>query len=175
MEIWTLIKWYEELYQVSNTWHIKAISTSKRCKERILKPWKKKSWHRFVNLCKRWIARSISVHRLVWQAYFWIDINDPKVCILHDDDDPSNNHVDNLFIGTQEDNMKDMLSKWRNRNKVFRWEKHWSTKLTDSEVIEIRKKYKWEYWEQTRLAKEYNTTLFSINRIVLGKSWKHIL
>lgn len=174
MEIWTPIKWYEELYHVSNTWHIKAISTSDRCKERILKPGKKKSWHRYVNLCKNSISRSTSVHRLVWQAYFWIDINDRKICVLHKDDDPSNNHVDNLFIGTAKDNVQDMMSKGRNRNKVFRWENHGMATLTDAEVIEIRNKYTGEMWQQTALAKEYNKKLYTINKIILRKSWKHL-
>ncbi len=56
--------------------------------------------------------KSFLVHRLVAKAFLWLDINS-KLCVCHKDDNPSNNHKDNLFIWTHQDNMTDRDNKWR--------------------------------------------------------------
>lgn len=57
---------------------------------------------------KRCVTRS--VHRLVAEAYIG-SVVDKMVC--HKDDNPKNNHKDNLFIGTNSDNMIDAANKNR--------------------------------------------------------------
>lgn len=57
--------------------------------------------------------RMYRVHRLVAQAFLWLDINDTKTLVCHRDDDVSNNHKDNLFLWTNKDNVDDMIRKWR--------------------------------------------------------------
>ena len=65
-----------------------------------------------------------------------------------------------LYIGTQQDNINDMMNQRRNGN----------VKLTDEEVIEIRKKYKTGEYTQQRLADEYGVHRSNIGRIVNNKT-----
>lgn len=52
-----------------------------------------------------------SVHRLVAETFLKNPENKP--CVCHKDDNPENNHVENLWWGTYEENTRDMLSKGR--------------------------------------------------------------
>ena len=56
------------------------------------------------------------VHRLEWEKY-----NGPipdKLKILHKCDNPSCYNIDHLFLGTQQDNINDMLDKNRQGNQL---------------------------------------------------------
>ena len=54
-----------------------------------------------------------SIHRIVYET--WIgDIPNDKI-VLHKDDDETNNSVDNLFLGTQKENIADCF---KNKNRV---------------------------------------------------------
>ena len=59
------------------------------------------------------------IHRLV--AYAWLKKKEYQTDVLHKDDNPLNNSVDNLCWGTHTDNMQDMLKKGR---KVHRGTTH---------------------------------------------------
>lgn len=52
------------------------------------------------------IRRLAKVHRLVALAY--TPNPDNKPCVCHKDNNPLNNHVDNLYWGTQAENMSQM-------------------------------------------------------------------
>lgn len=56
-------------------------------------------------------GKRYGVHRLVAKAY--IDNPEGKPIVCHKDDNPKNNHVSNLFWGTQKENMLDMVAKGR--------------------------------------------------------------
>jgi hypothetical protein len=56
-------------------------------------------------------------------------LNDPKQLACHKDDDPHNNREDNIFVGSQSDNMRDMESKGRRVNSLKR-----ARKLTEEEI-----------------------------------------
>ncbi len=58
--------------------------------------------------------------------------------------------------------------------KGLRGEKHLSAKLTDKEVIIIRSLSK-NGLSARKIASRYNMTQASINRVIKGKTWKHIL
>jgi hypothetical protein len=71
-----------------------------------------------------------------------------------------------LFVGTQADNIADMVSKkrqalWDNR----------PSKLTKAEVIEIKAS---TGYSDTQLAERYGVSRSLINAIRLGKRWKHV-
>jgi len=77
-----------------------------------LKPILNSGGYPIVRLCADNKQFNALVHILVADAY--IPNPDNLPCVLHKDDDPSNPHVDNLFRGTQADNMQDCLAKGRN-------------------------------------------------------------
>lgn len=166
MEQWKNIKGYSWLYQVSNEWRIKSLWNSKKKKEKILKLQKMKDLRLKVLLYKNNTPKRFFIHRLVAQAFLWLNINDNKTVVCHKDDDPTNNFVTNLFTGTQKDNMQDAKRKWR--MKPWLWA---NLKLTPSDVINIRKEYTWKYWEQKYLSEKYKIHESEISRILNWKRW----
>lgn len=76
---------------------------------------------------------------------------------------------DHLFLGTPKDNMRDMIKKGRN----LKGEQVHNTKLTSSDVLNIRQKYSNGVF-QTILAKQYGIGQSTISRIILRKVWRHI-
>jgi hypothetical protein len=58
-------------------------------------------------------GRDMAVHRLAWA-----EANGPipsKMCVLHKCDNPPCFNIDHLFLGTNADNIRDMMSKGRQR------------------------------------------------------------
>ena len=53
---------------------------------------------------KNYKQRRISTHRLMGLAFLGLDINNPKMCIDHQDRDTLNNNINNLRIVSQQQN-----------------------------------------------------------------------
>ena len=93
-EIWKDIQGYEGLYQVSNLGRVKSLNYNKTSKSKILSPGKNKTRYLSVCLFKNKKGKVFYVHRLVAQAFIDNPNNYPEV--NHKDENPSNNHVNNL-------------------------------------------------------------------------------
>lgn len=89
MEEWRNIEGYDD-YQVSNYGRIKSLLYGK---ERILKPVKNGGYLR-VGLTKNGERKWFRIHRIVAQTFLSNPYNLPQV--NHKDENPSNNHVENL-------------------------------------------------------------------------------
>lgn len=88
----------------------------------------------------------------------------PKgLCVLHHCDNPLCVNPDHLFLGTQADNVRDMINKGRRTQ----------TKLTPSKVRDIRLRF-FSGESRISLAREYNVHIGTIDRIVHRRSWKHV-
>lgn len=106
-EIWKSIKGYEGLYEVSSYGRVRGLdrfvtrSDGRKylCKGRILKP--KKDRYGYIQLALYNSKRraSYSVHRIVAKAFIPNPDNLPQV--NHKDENPSNNHAENLEWCTQ--------------------------------------------------------------------------
>jgi len=132
------------------------------------------------DLCWEWLAsknkkgygyvgigekRMVKAHRFAW-AYPDYVIPD-GLHVLHSCDNPSCCNPKHLFLGTQMDNIKDMISKKRD---------HFLTglKLTSKEVLEIRSRYKVGGVSQSALAKEFKVSHSNISFIIHRKTWKDL-
>lgn len=75
-----------------------------------------------------------------------------------------------LFLGTNDDNMQDMV----NKNRQCRGSRHRDHILVESEVEEIR--YRCLVLKETRqsLADAFNVSYCSVIDAVLGRTWKHV-
>lgn len=163
------IPWYEWLYQISNQGRVKSLQRIAKSgsawrqfkKEKMLKQ-KQDRLYRRVALCKNNTIKFIFVHRLVWFVFMWLDISNKKILVCHKDDNPWNNNIENLFLGTQSDNIKDCVNKWRwvdNSN-----ENHWMHKLSNIDVINIKELL--ALWiNNTNIAREYGVDQSHISRI----------
>jgi len=117
--------------------------------------------------------RNNGAHRYSYQITFG-DI--PKgMVVMHKCDVKICVNPDHLSIGTHKDNSKDMVTK--NRHKDWRGERHGNHKVTEQDVLYIRKHYK-PGINQTypsnvpELALQFNISKGSIRQIVRFERWK---
>lgn len=92
-EQWLSIEGYED-YQVSNFGRVKSLGNDKTRKEKILKPSTNNKGYQQVSLYKDGKQKWFLVHRLVASAFTPNSNNLTQV--NHKDENPSNNHVENL-------------------------------------------------------------------------------
>lgn len=108
-------------------------------------------------------------HRVAWELHHGV-IPD-GMCVLHKCDRPICCDVSHLFLGTQADNIADMMAKKRNRQ-VY-GENANRTKLTENEVLQIKMKLN-EKILAKEIAKEFNISIATIRDINKGRSWRHL-
>ena len=89
-EYWKPVIGFEGLYEVSNFGRVKSL---KRGKELILTPYTNRCGYLLVQLYKNGKYRK-QVHRLVAEAF--LDNPNNLPCVNHKDENPQNNHVENL-------------------------------------------------------------------------------
>lgn len=118
---------------------------------------------------KQWNGKVRKAHKIAWSLPDYIIPNKMDIC--HSCDNPSCVNPKHLFLATHQENMLDMVRKGRgNRAKGER--NGWS-KLTESQVLDIRSRYK-KFGDYSALGREYNVHHSTIRRIVLGINWKEI-
>lgn len=76
-------------------------------------------------------------HRVSWELQIG-SIPEDTPCVLHKCDNPPCVRLTHLFIGTRNDNVKDMINKGRERHRSNYGELHHNCKYTDEQVIAIR-------------------------------------
>lgn len=109
------------------------------------------------------------VHRI---AYYFRNKVDPyPYFVLHTCDNPVCVNPSHLYLGTQLDNMKDMIKK--GRKQATKGVDNYHAKLTESQVLEIR-----SLWatgtKYNVLAPQFNVSESLISMIVNHKIWRHI-
>jgi hypothetical protein len=125
MENWKDITGYEGVYQISNKGNVRSIERLQwngniyhlvpgKPKKQLIG---KRAGHHYVILYKNNKMSNKYVHRLVAIEFIENPNNLPNVC--HKDNDPSNNSVDNLYWGTQSDNLKQCVKDGRHRNQYY--------------------------------------------------------
>lgn len=98
------------------------------------------------------IRRLAKVHRLVALAY--IPNPENKPCVCHKDNNPLNNHVDNLYWGTQAESMSQMRLDKRDYRKV--------SIRAYRRVIRLKSLG----WSSSRIGKRFKVNRTCINRIL---------
>lgn len=101
----------------------------------------------------------------------WLLLKGPipdKLLVLHSCDNRRCVNPDHLFLGTQKDNMDDMLRK--DRGVFVRGERIGTAKLTAEAVREIRTSPK----TGGQLAREYGLSKTAVNNVRAGKTWTHV-
>lgn len=114
---------------------------------------------------------AISAHRASWIMH-----NGPitaGLVVCHRCDVPACVNPSHLFLGTQDENMKDCAAKQRIRAPVLRGSDARSAKLTEAQVVEIRKKLA-AGARLRQLAAEYGVTRGNIFYIEHRLTWRHL-
>lgn len=109
-------------------------------------------------------------HRL---AYF-LEFNFlPKnLCVCHSCDNPSCVNPKHLWLGTNKQNVEDRVRKGRGKCGNLKGEDHGGHKLTEKDVLKIRKVGK--RYTQEILAKKFGVSRRLIGMIIKKKIWRHI-
>lgn len=112
--------------------------------------------------CNFFVARMV--------AEVWIPNPENKPFVLHNDNDPLNNHFSNLRWGTQSENIKQAYDDKRISAKG---ENNGQSKLTSAQVIAIRDARKAGF-QNRRIAKYFKMSESYIRQVAIGKAWSHI-
>lgn len=178
-EIWKSIEGYEGIYDVSTFGRVRSHDQVQTrfngiavcdfsIKGKILKPYftgQKGKQYLVVSLA----GKQKKVHRLVAEAFIPNPDNKPQV--NHIDGNKENNRVNNLEWVTNQENMD---HSWNTGLRQYYGENNWKSKLTESQVADIRKLYvkgDKEYGSKP-LARKYGVSATTIRWIAKGKIWK---
>lgn len=109
-------------------------------------------------------------HRLAWFFTYGDIPTGLKIC--HKCDNRKCVRIDHLWLGTQADNVADMIAK--NRKRSLPGEQNPKAKLTEKDVLQIRVLGQEKGIHPEVIAKQFGVTRTAISYILQGKSWKHI-
>jgi len=117
---------------------------------------------------KTFAGKGIKVHRLFYESFIGEIPQGKNVC--HKCDNPSCCNPGHLFLGTQSENMQDMIKKKRSNFLVG--EKCKRSIFKNEDILEIRRLY--PSITQVGLSKQFNCSEGAIAAIVHRRTWKHI-
>jgi hypothetical protein len=109
------------------------------------------------------------VHRIMYERYK--GKIPPKINVCHSCDNPSCVNPDHLWLGSQMENVTDMMQKGRG-NKA-RGVEHHNCKITEQEVRDIKKMYN-EGIKMTVIHRSLNVPYKTVQHICYGSSWRHV-
>lgn len=123
-------------------------------------------------------TKMLLTHRVCWQISRGAIPHGLQV--LHRCDNPPCVRPEHLFLGTQAENVEDMVRKGRvalgerrRPERIPRGENHVRSKLTTAKVRQIRKRYATGE-TQDELAREFGVAQSLISVIVHRKKWVHV-
>jgi len=117
-----------------------------------------------IGLGGRGHANTKAAHRVSYKLH--IGPIPEKLYVLHKCDNPPCVNPDHLFLGTQLDNMDDMIAKGRN----CKGEAIGTAKLTEKDVLKIRSLD----CPQKEIADIFKIDQGQVSRIRTRKCWKHV-
>jgi hypothetical protein len=130
-----------------------------------------------------YMRKNRGAHRIAYFLHYKVDPADK--CVCHKCDNPKCVNPYHLFIGTPADNWCDA----RKKGKIPRGSNHYSrqkpellasgsesphAKLTEQDVINIRREYVPRRVSAAKLAEKYGVSSTAIHYIVSYQNWKHI-
>lgn len=95
-------------------------------------------------------------------------------CVMHACDNPPCTNPEHLRIGTQQENVDDMIGKGRMAMTNSQPDAPCAKKLTSANVREIRTLYKDFGIRAKDLAARFDVTPAAIFNVIAGRTWRHI-
>lgn len=161
-------------FQISNHGRVRRWKPN-RNDWKILKPTKVNGYNymSFRNE-KDWrIRKTFSIHRLTAE-YFLRTPKDPnKRFVIHKDFDKTNNYIKNLKYVTQQGLTDHNRNNPNVINSVRKGVITYS-KLTEDDVIRLKRKVREGKEKLYKIAKEFGITHTQLNRIRKGENWSHV-
>lgn len=114
-------------------------------------------------------GKNLLIHRASWLIH---NGSLPQnLCVLHKCDNRICSNPNHLFLGTQEDNIRDMVLKKRNSAPIG--EKVSISKLKSEQVMQIKKLLA-QKMTIKKIAQLFNISFITISDIKRNKTWRHI-
>lgn len=115
----------------------------------------------------RYKKKCALTHRVIYELTYG---NIPEnLLVCHRCDNPSCCNPNHLFLGTCKDNLDDMRRKKRWKCSSRRNELNSHCKLTNIQVLEIKRLYETKLYSYKKLSKIYNVTYGHIGKIINNK------
>lgn len=173
MEKWLYIPGFDK-YQVSDFGNVRSVDRDCVLKGttfirhgQLLKS-SENGGYRQVVVYRKGKPITIKVHRLVAMAF--IDNPENRETVNHKDGNKANNYLDNLEWATRSEQAKHRYVAGLDSNKG---ERHPQSKLTEKQVLEIRK-YPSDEKTRLRLAKRFKISRTHVFSIQTRRCWAHI-
>lgn len=117
-----------------------------------------------------WNGRNCMAHRISYQIASGVDPGEQ--CVCHHCDNPSCVNPQHLFLGTATENNEDRDKKGRQCRGVYHARQ--AAKLSEAQVIEIRRKASSGEYTTTQLAADYGVSRPAVSLLVRGVYWPHL-
>lgn len=191
-EEWRDIEGYEGLYKVSNMGRVLSLV---RHQPAILKPLPNNTGYPQVGLRKNGMRKALLIHRLVMAAFEPVP-HQEMLQVNHKNMNTADARLENLEWCTAIENQAHYLNAvgiWpaepkpiklgppnlRNRfgiGKLITGADHHLSKLTDADVIEIRRLCSArKHGTKIAVARQFGISKGTLDQIVSGKTWRHLL
>lgn len=117
---------------------------------------------------KFWLGKTMKSHKVSYLIYRG-EIAHGR-CVLHKCDNRKCVNPKHLWLGTQKENIQDMIKKGRAIKATG--ERNGGAKLRWQEVTEIRDLYKTGRFSYNDFARKYHVSESTIKRLMTNKTWK---
>jgi hypothetical protein len=167
-EIWKNIPECNGEYQASTLGRVRSVdrlnSYGRRIKGKILEQGIAKGYL-CIKLHRIKRNKTEYIHRIMYKTFIGEISEGMQVC--HNDGDKLNNNIWNLRIDTQKGNERDKIA----HGTITYGERNGCHKITENEVLEIRKRWEEGGVTMTAMAEEYDVQISQISRIINRKRW----
>jgi hypothetical protein len=173
-EEWISVPSYEGLYDVSNLGRVRSLRFRRKFADTlrenplIMKGSINSNGYAQVQLSNDSGKKTVLVQKLVLTAF--VGPRPSGYEAAHLDGNRVNNHLSNLKWCTKKEN----VSHLKKHGTVLYGAKNPMTRLTEKQVIDIRKTYSVGNCSIKKLAKKYGVGTSTVWRIVSGKYWRHL-
>lgn len=118
----------------------------------------------------------IRISKKLWPAHraayeYLVEPIPEGLHVCHTCDNKRCINIEHLFVGTRNDNMRDMVQKGY---RDIKGEKSPGNKLTNKEVLSIRQEYSGKYGDYRKLGKAYSVHPSTITAIIKRTTWTHL-
>ena len=168
-EEWRDIFGWEGFYQISDMGRLKSLKRPFVPKNRILKPCVDRDGYLFAGLFKNNKRLACpKIHRLVLEAF--IGLRPSGLEGRHIDGNKTNNRLSNVEWSTHAANENDKYS----HGTIMSGSKNGYSKLTESDIVKIRKLWETGRFTQWGLALEFGVGQSCIWSVIHRKSWNNV-